>query len=62
MMSTLGDKLMLEKMPQCSCGKDKAIFYCKFPACKLHHQKYSCTDCAETHEHGPLSIVKETTA
>ena len=33
MISTLQDRLQLEKMKQCSCKRDRAIYFCEVSAC-----------------------------
>jgi hypothetical protein len=33
MISTLQDRLQLEKMKQCSCKRDRAIYFCEASDC-----------------------------
>ena len=47
MISTLQDRLQLEKMKQCSCKRDRVIYFCEVSACPSFkaytHTIFTCT-------------------
>ena len=62
-MTSIKDFFNFEEMGLCSCGKDKAIYFCKKKECPNHQkQPYYCVLCSETsdlHEHSIVRIVTE---
>jgi hypothetical protein len=63
-MASVIDTMKMEIMNQCSCGRDKAIYFCKNKSCpKNQSQPYYCFVCQQdeedSHDHKALSIVKE---
>ncbi len=57
------DFLKIEIMPSCSCGRDKAINFCKNKNCPQNQkQPYYCILCQQEddiHDHKSISITKE---
>ena len=54
-MTSIKDFFNIEEMGTCSCGQDKAIYFCKKKECPNNkHQPYYCFLCSEKpdqHEH-----------
>ena len=64
MMSTVNDILKIEMMKMCSCGREKAVYFCKFKECPNNQsQPYYCMLCSDDeenkHMHKESRINKE---
>ncbi len=62
-MQSMADHLKIEIMKVCSCGREKAINFCKNKNCPQNTtQPYYCILCMEEddiHDHKSVSISKE---
>jgi hypothetical protein len=62
-MTSIKDFFNFEEMGLCSCGKDKAIYYCKKKECPNNQkQPYYCLLCSENsdlHDHSNVRIITE---
>lgn len=62
-MTLIKDFFNFEEMGYCSCGNDKAIYFCKKRECPNNQkQPYYCLLCLETpelHEHSSVRVVTE---
>jgi hypothetical protein len=61
---SMADYYKIEIMPECSCGRDKVIYFCKKKDCALNKtQPLYCKECADDddgiHDHKVFSINKE---
>jgi hypothetical protein len=62
-MTSIIDFFKFEDMGPCSCGKDKAIYFCKKTSCPSNlKQPYYCLVCSENadlHDHANVRIITE---
>ena len=62
-MTSKKDFFNLDEMGPCSCGKDKATYFCKKKECPSNQkQPYYCLICSENsdlHDHANVRIVSE---
>ncbi len=60
---SMADYYKIEIMPECSCGRDKVISFCKKKDCPQNKtQPYYCKECGDeedVHDHKAISINKE---
>ena len=64
MMNTINDIYNFEMMQVCSCGRQKAVYFCKYQDCPNHRtQPYYCPLCSddeeEKHMHKEAKIARE---
>ncbi len=60
-MTSIKDFFNFEEMGPCSCGKDKAIYFCKKKECP-NTQTYYCLLCSENpdlHDHANVRVITE---
>ena len=57
-LQSMADILKIEIMPECSCGREKAINFCKNKSCPQNQsQPYYCILCQQNEDlHDPRSI------
>ncbi len=62
-IQSMADILKIEIMPTCSCGREKAIHFCKNKNCPQNStQPYYCILCIQeedVHDHKSVYISKE---
>jgi len=57
---TTSDMAKEELLPFCSCGRAKAVFFCKQKVFCNSGQGMYCAACMEDHDHGPMFTMKKT--